>query len=148
MMKNTLVDTDILIHFLRGRREAKDFLSSLLDRSQILCSSITVAEVFAGIRPGEEEKTRALVDNLEVLDVTREIAEKAGQYRRTIRSQTLELDDCLIAATAFVHRSVLATGNGKHYPMRDIDVRVVARGPLLHSSKYMYNLDHIPDNRR
>jgi tRNA(fMet)-specific endonuclease VapC len=128
MMKNTLVDTDILIHFLRGRREAKDFLSSLLDRSQVRCSSITVAEIFAGIRPGEEEKTRALVDNLEVLDVTREIAEKAGQYRRTIRSQTLELDDCLIAATAFIHRSVLATGNGKHYPMRDIDVRVVACG--------------------
>ncbi|PJB32036.1 MAG: VapC toxin family PIN domain ribonuclease, partial [Deltaproteobacteria bacterium CG_4_9_14_3_um_filter_65_9] len=114
--------------FLRGRREAKDFLSSLLDRSQILCSSITVAEIFAGIRPGEEEKTRALIDNLLVLDVTREVAERAGQYRRTIRSQTLELDDCLIAATVFVHRSVLATGNGKHYPMRDIEVRVVACG--------------------
>jgi predicted nucleic acid-binding protein len=128
MTKNTLVDTDILIHFLRGRREAKDFLSSSLDRSQIFCSSITVAEIFAGIRPGEEEKTRALVDNLHVLDVTREVAERAGQYRRTIRSQALELDDCLIAATAFVHRSVLATGNGKHYPMRDIVVRVVACG--------------------
>ncbi len=128
MMKSTLVDTDILIHFLRGRREAKDFLSSLLDRSQIICSSITVAEIFAGIRPGEEEKTRALVDNLFVLDVTREVAERAGRYRRTIRSQSLELDDCLIAATAFIHRTVLATGNGKHYPMRDIEVRVVACG--------------------
>jgi predicted nucleic acid-binding protein len=128
MTRNTLVDTDILIHFLRGRREAKDFLSSLLDRSQILCSSITVSEIFAGIRPGEEEKTRALVDNLLVLDVTREVAERAGQYRRTIRSQALELDDCLIAATAFVHRSVLATGNGKHYPMRDIEVRIVSCG--------------------
>jgi len=128
MTKNTLVDTDILIHFLRGRREAKDFLTSLLDRSQILCSSITVAEIFAGIRSGEEDKTRALVDNLLVLDVTREVAERAGHYGRTIRSQSLELDDCLIAATAFIHRSVLATGNGKHYPMRDIEVRVVACG--------------------
>lgn len=128
MTRNTLVDTDILIHFLRGRREAKDFLSSLLDRSRIFCSSITVAEIFAGIRPGEEEKTRALIDNLEVLDVTREIAEKAGHYRRTIRRQSLEFDDCLIAATAFIHRSVLATGNGRHYPMRDIEVRVVTCG--------------------
>lgn len=128
MTRNTLVDTDILIHFLRGRREAKDFLSSLLDRSRIFCSSITVAEIFAGIRPGEEEKTRALIDNLEVLDVTREIAEKAGHYRRTIRRPSLELDDCLIAATAFIHRSVLATGNGRHYPMRDIEVRVVTCG--------------------
>ena len=128
MTKNTLVDTDILIHFLRGRREAKDFLTSLLDRSQILCSSITVAEIFAGIRPGEEGKTRALIDNLDVLDVNREIAEKAGYYKGTIRSPSLQLDDCLIAATAFIRRSVLATGNGKHYPMRDIEVRIVACG--------------------
>src|SRR4030042_6884356 len=75
MTRDTFVDTDILIHFLRGRRGAKDFISSLLERSRILCSSITVAEIFAGIRPGEEEKTRALIDNLEGLDVTREMSD-------------------------------------------------------------------------
>jgi predicted nucleic acid-binding protein len=32
----------------------------------------------------------------------------------------LELDDCLIAATAFIENAFLATGNEKHYPMKDI----------------------------
>lgn len=123
-MKNTLVDTDILINFLRGKRKAKDYLSSLLDESSIYCSAITVAEIAAGMRSGEEERTKALVDHIEVLDVNREVAEKAGHYKRSARGHSLELVDCLIAATAFVHKAVLATGNGKHYPMEDIKVTV------------------------
>lgn len=121
-MTNTIVDTDILINFLRGKGKAKNFLSMLLEESNICCSGITVAEIVAGMRAAEEEKTKALLDQVEVLDVTRDVAEKAGAYKRTIRGHSLELDDCLIAATAFVHRAILATGNAKHYPMKDIKV--------------------------
>jgi predicted nucleic acid-binding protein len=124
-MKSTLVDTDILINFLRGKRRAKDFLSSLLEESGIFCSAITVAEIAAGMRSGEEERTKAFLGQIEVLDITRDVAEKAGHYKRVARSHNLELDDCLVAATAFVHKAILATGNGKHYPMRDIKVTVV-----------------------
>jgi predicted nucleic acid-binding protein len=124
-MKNTLVDTDILINFLRGKRKAKDFLSMLLEESSIFCSAITVAEIAAGMRSGEEDHTKALLDQIEVLDVTRDVAEKAGYYKRSTRGHNLELDDCLVAATASVHKAVLATGNGKHYPMKDIKVTVV-----------------------
>ncbi len=124
-MKNTLVDTDILINFLSGRKRAKEYLSSLLDESSICCSAITVAEITAGMRIGEEGRTKALLDHIEVLDVNRDVAEKAGFYKRGTRSHRLELDDCLVAATAFVHKAVLATGNGKHYPMEDINLMVV-----------------------
>jgi predicted nucleic acid-binding protein len=125
-MRATLVDTDILIDFLRGKRKAKEFLSSLLEESNIFCSAVTVAEIAAGIRPGEEERTKALLDHIEVLDVTRDVAEKAGLYKRSAKGHSLELDDCLIAATAFVHKAVLATGNGKHYPMKDVRVSVIS----------------------
>lgn len=124
-MKNTVVDTDILINFLRGKGKAKEFLSMLLEEANICCSAITVAEIAAGMRAAEEERTKALLDQIEVLAVTRDIAEKAGAYERSIRGHSLELDDCLVGATAFVHRAILATGNAKHYPMKDIKVTVV-----------------------
>jgi predicted nucleic acid-binding protein len=70
----------------------------------------------------EHEKTRTdeLLNSLEIVAVDRAVAEKAGLYKRSIKSHGLELDDCLIAATAFVKKAVLATGNSKHYPMSDI----------------------------
>jgi predicted nucleic acid-binding protein len=80
------------------------------------------------MREHEREKTAGLIDSLNIIDVTREIAEKAGRYKREIKSQKLELDDCLIAATSFVHNAVLATGNGKHYPMADIEKEIPSTG--------------------
>jgi len=119
-MRDVLVDTDILINFLRGKEKAKDFLLSLLKDSTIYCSVITIAEIYVGMKDHEKEKTDKLIDSLNIIDVTREIAEKAGKYKKDIKSHSLELDDCLIAASAFIKGAILATGDKKHYPMRDI----------------------------
>ncbi len=124
-MKNVLVDTDILIHFLRGNVKARNILSGLLEDADIFCSVITVAEIHAGMKSHEREKTLGLLDSLTVLDITVKIAEKAGQYKRSIKSQSLELDDCFIAATAHEKNALLLTGNGKHYPMNNVDKKVV-----------------------
>ena len=124
-MRKVLVDTDILIDFLRGRESARGFLSARLDDAVIYCSAITVAEIFAGMKEHERGKTVALIESLHILDVTREIAERAGTYKRDENRQSLELDDCFIVATAFVIGAVLATGNGKHYPMKDIEKEIV-----------------------
>lgn len=124
-MKSILLDTDVLINFLRGREKIRDYLASVLDEADVCCSAVAVAEIHAGMKEHERTKTTELLDSLIIIDVTREIAEKAGAYKRTIRSQGLELDDCIIAATAFIRHAVLATGNIKHYPMTDIKKNVV-----------------------
>ena len=56
----------------------------------------------------------------------RKIAALAGDYRRTIKSHHLELDDCLIAATCFINRAALITGNIKHYLMQGIEKKEVS----------------------
>jgi len=127
-MKAVLVDTDVLIEFLRGKDYARDFLLSLLEDTAIFCSAITVAEIYAGMREHEKGKTADLIDSISIVDVTREIAEKAGIYKRSIKSLQLELDDCIIAATAFVIKAVLSTINVKHYPMTDIEKKIVVPG--------------------
>ena len=124
-MRRVLLDTDVLINFLRGKSGARDYLAALINEADLCCSALTVAEIHAGMKEHEREKTAELLDSLIILTITREIAEKAGSYKRTLKSQSLELDDCLIAATAFSAHAVLATSNYKHYPMRDIEKEVV-----------------------
>ncbi|MBI1821188.1 MAG: type II toxin-antitoxin system VapC family toxin [Nitrospirae bacterium] len=125
-MKNIVLDTDILINFLRGREKARTFLSSLIDEATLHCSVITIAEIFAGMREQERKKTEELLDSLNIIEITKEIAEKAGSYKNRIKSQNLELDDCLIAASAQSIDAILATGNTKHYPMTDIKKMAVS----------------------
>ena len=124
-MKRILLDTDVLINFLRGQEKIRDYLASVLDEADVCCSAVAVAEIHAGMKEHERRKTTELLDSLTIIDVTRDIAEKTGAYKRTIRSQDLELDDCIIAATAFIEHAILATGNINHYPMTDIKKNVI-----------------------
>lgn len=143
-----LLDTDILIDLLRGTKEARDFLFSLPADSLYFCSAITVAEIHSGMREGEIQKTTDLINSLVVLPVTREIAEMAGKFKRENKggamsqqkkrpgqeveySETsqklggfeLELDDCLIAATAVFEGLELATRNKRPYPMPEVRLK-------------------------
>ena len=124
-MSRLLLDTDIIINLLRGKDAAREFIASHMDEDELCCSVITIAEISTGMRPHEEPATRRLLDTLNILEVNRAVAEKAGRYKGGIKSHSLELNDCLIAATAFHADAALATGNGKHYPMSDIRKIVV-----------------------
>ena len=121
-MSKVLFDTDILIDILRGREAIRTFLLDLTDHSVPCCSVISVAELYAGMRPEEKHATDILLDALVIVPVTQEIAETAGRFKRRMKSRRLELADCLIAATAFVEGVTLATGNTKDYPMPEITV--------------------------
>ena len=121
-MSKVIVDTDVLIGFLRGHEAAKIFLLEMTEHSIPCCSVMSVAELYAGVRPQEIEVTADLIDRMAVLPVTRQIAEVAGHFKNRTKHRRLELADCLIAATAFVEDASVATGNAKDYPMPEITV--------------------------
>ena len=114
-----LVDTDIVIDFLRGDKQA---ISHLKAESDSLCfSAITVAEIYAGIKNKKEEtEVERLFSIFPVIAVTDEIAREAGRFVRLYRSShSVEIPDALIAATCLLSNSSLHTLNVKHYPMFD-----------------------------
>ena len=74
------------------------------------------------MRKNEEDKTKALLDSLFAMPVNEKIAEIAGKFKMETKSHTLELDDCIIAATAFVEKAVLSTKNLRHYPIKNINL--------------------------
>ena len=112
-----LVDTDILIDYLKELPDAVGFVEMHID--QIFVSAITIAELYQGVRDGEERS--ALDDFLSAvspLDIDSAIGQTAGLYRREYQpSHNVGLADCLIAATAAAHHLPLKTLNTKHFPM-------------------------------
>jgi predicted nucleic acid-binding protein len=118
-MKASLLDTCIIIDYLRDRAEAVDFMTRLVPPP--LVSVVTAAELFAGVRSvAERHQTQAVLERMSVQDVDLEIAMLGGIYcRRYRRSHGVEIPDALIAATAEVHGARLVTRNARHFPMVD-----------------------------
>jgi predicted nucleic acid-binding protein len=112
-----LIDTDVLIDYLRGQADAVSYLESLTE--QLVISAITVAELFAGVREGTERQAlEAFLSAFEVVDVNQSISRRGGLYRRDIsKSHGVGLADALIAATAEEQEATLVTLNKKHFPM-------------------------------
>jgi predicted nucleic acid-binding protein len=117
MAQRLLLDTDVLIDYLRGRSEAIAYLESL--PGPLALSAISVAELYAGVRDGDERvKLEQFLSAFDVLPVDDQTAVKGGLYRRDYtKSHSVGLADALIAATAETYGATLVTLNEKHFPM-------------------------------
>jgi len=112
-----LIDTDVLIDYLRGKQEAVDYVDNLT--APLFLSVITVAELYAGVRDGAERtQLDAFINAFSTVPLDREIGVTGGLYRRDYgKSHGTGLADALIAATARLHSLTLVTLNKKHFPM-------------------------------
>lgn len=117
-----LLDTDVLVDYLQGRMEAAVYLEARTE--PLLISVITVAELFAGVREGEESRLlEQFLSAFEIVALTREIAREGGLYRRNYGpSHGVGLADALIAATAVLRPARLVTLNARHFPMLQVEV--------------------------
>jgi predicted nucleic acid-binding protein len=117
MKPRLLLDTDVLVDFLRGYAPARELV--IREAEAIAVSAITVAELFAGARTAAE--VRDLDEVLEVvpvIPVTPAIARQAGTLKfRSGRSHGVGIADAVIAATAQLHARELCTLNVRHFPM-------------------------------
>jgi len=102
------IDTSIFVDCLRTNSvtSSKDFLESLEGANNGFTSSIVVAELSVGAYLSKKtdalEKTLKIISTTSVIDLDKEIAILGGKiYSNLVREgKEIELNDCLIAATA------------------------------------------------
>lgn len=115
-----LVDSSVLVDYLRGDERARAHLTDARDRDErLLGSMLSKIELLAGMRDREESKTRALFDAIDWVPVDDRVAERAGAFaRRFLRSHPgIDTVDYVIAGTVEEIRADLWTRNTKHFPM-------------------------------
>ena len=124
-MATILLDSSVIFDHLNGRFGRTQFLDQLVEQGHVLaCCPVNFTEVYAGLRPGEEDKTAAFLNSLEYLPITPEIARQAGLLRRDWqkKGQTLSYTDVTIAAVALSGEVPLLTDNRKHFPMPELQL--------------------------
>lgn len=124
-MAKHLLDSDILIWVLRGKKEAVELLNELLKDEIPVISSLAFYEIWVGARPAEEEMITKFLSVFDVVPIDQAIAQQAAEYFRTFRKKgiTLSLADALIAASTRSRGCILVTQNTTHFPMTDFQKR-------------------------
>lgn len=116
MNKKILIDTDLIVDFLRGYNKAVAYLKSF--SPEIVLSPIVIAELFAGVRENEGKKLEEFISLFPIIPITLEIAKVGGLFKRDYySSHGVGLADALLAATAVIHNLEFKTMNTRHYPM-------------------------------
>ncbi|MBI3820805.1 MAG: type II toxin-antitoxin system VapC family toxin [Planctomycetes bacterium] len=112
-----LVDTDIIVDYLRGHEGAAAYLENTAGHLSV--SAVTVAELFVGTNSDRDiESLEGLLSLFVEIPVDRRIARQAGLFRREYKdSHGIGIADALIAATARIYQLELATFNVRHFPM-------------------------------
>ena len=111
-----LVDTDVLIWFLRGQLSAR---RAIEDCDSVELSVVTYMELVQGARDKEELRLLRLTirrNGWRVLPLTEDISHRATMYIESYTlSHGLRLADALIAASAVQCGAALMTANTRHY---------------------------------
>ncbi len=120
-----LVDTDVLIWYLRGNEKAAKSLESL---DGFCISVVTYMELVQGMRNAKELRTlkQTLREwEVKIVQIESEISMKASMYvEEYYLSNSMQLADALIAATANRLGAELLTANDKHYRcLKDIKIK-------------------------
>ena len=116
LIYDCLIDTDVLIWYLRGNQKAYDLIHSL---SGFNISSVTYMELIQGMR--DKKELRLLQQNfknwnIKIIFINEEISTKALFYvEEYFLSHSMQLADSLIASTATAYGLKLITANDKHY---------------------------------
>ena len=118
-----LLDTNVIVNVLRQSSDARLVVSKLLDQGHPLAAcTITITEIYAGMRSHEEKATRAFMKSLVFLPTTAEVAEQAGllKARYAKRGKVLSVQDATIAAVCIAYGCTLVTENIKDFPMPEL----------------------------
>lgn len=118
-----LLDSTVIIDVLRGRNERRRKLAALVEQGhEAATSSLNIAEIYAGMRSGEEPRAAAFLDSMRCFPITKSIARLAGSLKMqwAAKGHTLSLDDMFVAATSLEHDLPLVTDNRKHFPVHGL----------------------------
>lgn len=116
-MGKVLLDTDVVIDFLRAKTEL--FLQLLESQRrkevELYLSSITLMELFAGeMNTRELTEVTELLETFTVISFDKQLAKFAGKLKRGKRLNA-HFADFIIGATSIYLNAKLATRNKNHF---------------------------------
>ena len=117
-MENILIDTDVVIEYLRSKDKSSTELIKLLRKHDVFLSSISEFELFLGVKTDRHQNDpEMLFSEVEIMPFDFECGRIAATIWKDLQlmHQHLEIKDIFIASIAINNGVWLRTFNKKHF---------------------------------
>jgi predicted nucleic acid-binding protein len=117
MSQQVFIDTDILIDFGQNNAEAVQTIAELERNYDFFVSVIVAMELYTGCRSKKDlANLDVFLSDFEIIFINKNISKQAFTWMRKYRaSHGVEINDMLIAATAYSSNAAFISKNQKHY---------------------------------
>lgn len=122
-MSSYLLDSDILMDFFKKKEEIVNLIIKLVEKGNLAASVLSITELRSGWTDDQAKfSLQRFYKLVEIKNITKEIAELAGEFRWKYKAKgiTLPTIDILIAATAIIEDCQMVTGNRRDFPMPEL----------------------------
>jgi tRNA(fMet)-specific endonuclease VapC len=127
----TIIDTDVLIDFLRNKKDAIALITKMeQENTQLFTTTVNAFELYYGAHKSRNceknlQATKKLLSSLLILPLTPKSAQKASHIYADLEAsgQPIGLRDTFIAAIALTKGLNVATRNVEHFKkIRDLTI--------------------------
>jgi tRNA(fMet)-specific endonuclease VapC len=116
--RKVLIDTSVIIDYIRKKQKEKSDLYKLFDKQYILyISAVSCFELYAGLNETNRKLTEIILAHINRHNFDGDVAQNAALIYNNLkkRNQIIEIRDIFIAASAASLNIPLATKNIKHF---------------------------------
>jgi len=114
-IKKYFIDSDVIIDYLRGVSEIRDFLVELKKKGILVISVVNIVEIYSGKSIKSVKKKIVIdsfLDEFKVVVLEKSLAKISGRIRMEYQTP---FADAIIAASAIESKAILVTRNVKHF---------------------------------
>ncbi len=116
--RRILIDTSIVIDYLRKKNKSKSQFVELFKKCELHISVISVFELYNGASSeSKKNEIKIVCDIIKIIDFDLETAKLSSEIYRKLRDKhkLIEFRDILIGATAVKNDMPISTLNKKHF---------------------------------
>ena len=129
MEAKVILDTSVIVDFVRKKKEAIDFINNLLENYEVCTTDINVFELYYGAHISDRSDNnvailKGFLSNIHVFGTTSESAEISAKILAELdkKGQKIEIKDILVAGICLINSCSIVTLNKKHFERMNVKI--------------------------
>jgi len=128
-VEKVILDTTVLVDFIRNKEDAVSFVKNLSEKHEICTTDINIFELYYGAYLSKQTDknvaaVKGIINTIIVFSTTEESMEISAKLLADLdkKGQKIEIKDVLVAGICLLNSCPIATQNKKHFERMGVKI--------------------------